>query len=397
MAYSPVIESMVDVTDNLRIIVSEVMDIVDVTTSDNDDYTARFRGRLVCDSEDAYEKMRVGFGALSHTPLFRLEDGQHVIIASRGVSAIRANKPWLSVLLFILTLGTVLLAGVQIDDTFSDVSITAFTIIRLLSTGVPFAASLLGILLAHEMGHYFAARWHGAAVSPPYFIPFPGSYFGTMGAVIKMRAPIRNRRVLLDIAVAGPLAGFVVAVPILIIGLHLSDVTTLPATGFQMEGNSLIYLGAKYLVHGKLLPEPASYGGVPPLIHWVVYFFTGQPAPSGGTDVLVHPVAWAGWAGLLVTGLNLIPVGQLDGGHTLYVLLGRRVRVLFPFIVGAVLLMGFVWQGWWLWAVMIYMFGRQQSPLLDEITPLDETRRLVAIATLLLFILLVTPVPLRIY
>lgn len=385
-----------DRSEQLRVLAAEVMSITDITVANSDEYTARFRGRLLVDSQRAYESLEKGFRRIDHTPLFRLEGDDHVIVAAPGVVDPKPSNPWVSVALFAATLITVMLAGVQVESVRPQ-DVTLWSFLRLLLTGVPFAASLLGILVAHEMGHYFAARWHGAPVTLPYFIPLPGGLFGTMGAVIKMKAPIRNRRALLDIGIAGPLAGFVVAVPVLLIGLGMSELATLPETGFSMEGNSIMYLLTKYVVHGKLLPEPTSYGGLPPAIHWIVYFFTGQPTPAGSIDVLVHPVAWAGWAGLLVTGLNLIPVGQLDGGHTLYVLLGSRVRKLFPVVVGALILMGFIWRGWWFWAVLIYAFGRQHAKLLDEITPLDSRRRVLAVGTLLLFFFLVTPIPLTSY
>ncbi len=129
---------------------------------------------------------------------------------------------------------------------------------------------------------------------------------------------------------AGPLIGFVVAVVVLFIGLSLSSLgpieTSLPEGYVHfIEGNSLLYLGAKYLTFGKLLPQPVSYGGVAPFAYWLRYFFTGRPWPLGGLDVIIHPVAWAGWAGLFVTAMNLIPAGQLDGGHILYVLFGKKV------------------------------------------------------------------------
>jgi membrane-associated protease RseP (regulator of RpoE activity) len=263
--------------------------------------------------------------------------------------------------------------------------------------GIPFAASLLAILLAHEFGHYLAARYHKTHVTLPYFIPFPLSPLGTMGAFIQLKDRPRNKRILHDIGVAGPLAGLVVAVPLLIYGLSLSEVSAingLPGQGFQIEGNSILYLLSKFLVFRQWLPEPLSYGNLPPLIYWVRYFFTGQPLPLGGMDVMIHPVAWAAWAGLLVTALNLIPAGQLDGGHLIYVLIGNKARKLVPFILVALALLGFAWSGWWLWALLILFLGRRYAEPLDQITPLDTNRRLVAAFGLLVFILVFTPVPL---
>ncbi len=178
---------------------------------------------------------------------------------------------------------------------------------------------------------------------------------GTLGAFIQMKSIPKNRRHLLDVAIAGPLAGLIVAIPILLYGLHLSSVDRIPMsfskdTGMVMEGNSILYMAIKYIAKGELLPQPASYGGLHPALYWLRYIFTGLPLPRGGTDVSLHQVAWAGWVGLLVTALNLIPAGQLDGGHLMYVLRGRRAVKLVPYILGALLLLGFIWTGWWLWA-----------------------------------------------
>jgi membrane-associated protease RseP (regulator of RpoE activity) len=218
-----------------------------------------------------------------------------------------------------------------------------------------------------------------------------------MGAFIQLKEPPKNKRILLDIGIAGPLAGLVVVIPILLYGLSLSSIDRLalaPGQGLQLEGNSILYLLSKYAVFGQLLPAPASYDGLSPLLYWVRYFFTGQPLPMGGTDVLLHPVAWAGWAGLLVTALNLIPAGQLDGGHIMYVLVGKRMRVFLPFILIALFLLGLVWSGWWLWALLLLLLGRLHAEPLDQITSLDPGRRSIAILGLIIFVLVFTPVPL---
>jgi membrane-associated protease RseP (regulator of RpoE activity) len=236
----------------------------------------------------------------------------------------------------------------------------------------------------------------------PYFIPFPFSPFGTMGAFINMKEPPKNRRILLDIGLAGPLAGMIIAIPVLLLGLSLSNLDRLPAIlppgqMWQLEGNSLLYLLGKFLIFKQWLPLPTSYGNLPPLLYWVRYFFTGRPIPFGGTDVILHPVAWAAWAGFLVTSLNLIPAGQLDGGHMLYVLVGRKwAERILPFVLVAVIVLGFFWNGWWLWAVLIFFLGRTYAEPLDQITTLDPTRRWLAILALILFILVFTPVPLNI-
>jgi membrane-associated protease RseP (regulator of RpoE activity) len=269
-----------------------------------------------------------------------------------------------------------------------------------LHLGIPFGLSLLAILLAHEFGHYLAARFNKTAVTLPYFIPFPLSFFGTMGAFIRLKEPPKNKRVLHDIGIAGPLAGLLVTIPILLIGLSLSTVEEFPqfipaGEGLSMEGNSIVYMLAKYVTKGEWLPSPQSYNGVSPFLYWVKFFFTGSPLPLGGRDVFIHPMAWAGWAGLLVTALNLIPAGQLDGGHLLYVLFGKKAQRVLPIILVGLALLGFVWGGWWLWVFLVYFFGRVHAEPLDQITKLDKRRKALAVLGLVIFVLIFTPVPLR--
>jgi membrane-associated protease RseP (regulator of RpoE activity) len=267
--------------------------------------------------------------------------------------------------------------------------------IREMPTGWPFALSILLILVAHELGHYFAARYHKVAVTLPYFVPLPISPLGTMGAVIRLKEPPTNKRVLLDIGIAGPLAGFIVAVPIVIYGLITSaPLRSLPPDPLlSFEGNSVVYVLLKYAVFGKFLPMPASFGNLPAWLFMLRFYILGIFPPVGGQDVFINQVALAGWAGLLVTGLNLIPAGQLDGGHALYVLVGQRARRLLPFILVILIGLGFFWPGWLLWAAIIYFLGRIYAEPLDQITELDPKRKALAILALILFVLVFTPIP----
>ena len=365
-------------------------------------FAVRFSGRLYGDSMEAYDQLAAAFQPLDFTPLFRKSADSaapHEILAAPGVIRPNPSNPLINLLMFVLTVLAMLLTGALYDYQGADPAGLG-DYLRLLPAGWPFAASLLGILLAHEFGHYIAARRSGTAVTLPYFLPFPFSQFGTLGAFIQLKAPPKNRRVLLDIGISGPLAGLAVAVPVLLVGLFLAHVEPIPAvipagTGYTFEGNSILYLGLKFLAFGKLLPAPASFGGESALWFWIKYLFTGLPAPLGGSDVFLNQVAWAGWAGLLVTGLNLIPAGQLDGGHALYVLLGKRASRLIPVILGALILLGFVWQGWWLWAAIIFFIGRTHAEPLDQITELDPPRRGLAVLALVIFFLVFTPIPLR--
>jgi membrane-associated protease RseP (regulator of RpoE activity) len=339
------------------------------------------------------------------TPLFRIEEGRQTIVLLKGILRPRPSNPWINLILFILTGLSVIFAGTFFRYTgpFStNMEEVLPHLIPALLEGIAFAVSLLAILLAHEFGHYLAARYHRSAVTLPYFIPFPLSPFGTMGAFIQLKEPPRNKRILLDIGLAGPLAGLVIAIPVLFLGLYLSDLGQLPLSfrsgqSFGLEGNSIFYLVSKFIVFGQWLPEPTSYNGIHPVLYWLRYFFTGRPVPFGADDVLLHPIAWAGWSGLLVTALNLIPAGQLDGGHVMYVLFGKKVRTFLPIILIVLVALGFVWSGWWLWAFIIFLLGRVYAEPLDQITPLDPPRIAIAIVGLILFFLLFTPIPLSIY
>jgi membrane-associated protease RseP (regulator of RpoE activity) len=220
-----------------------------------------------------------------------------------------------------------------------------------------------------------------------------------MGAAILMQGTPKNKRVLFDIGVAGPLAGLVVAIPVLFLGLSLSHLDVIRPLGgmLEMEGNSLLYLGAKYLTFGKLLPAPVSLGGASALAYWLRYFLTGHPIPIGATDVFIHPVAFAGWAGLLVTALNLIPAGTLDGGHVVYAWFGDRAARGFPFILLALAGLGIFWNGWWIWAILLLWLGRVHAEPLDQITRLDSRRLAVAVLVIVIFILTFSPVPFAVF
>ncbi|MEN4042110.1 MAG: site-2 protease family protein [Anaerolineaceae bacterium] len=362
-------------------------------------FIMRYTGRVISeDAAEAYDRLANGLKPYNITPLFRMDKDKHVVILVPGIPEPKKSNPVVNLVLFIATLISVILVGSFFSVREPLPADPLAAVIVVIRAGLPFAASMLAILGAHEFGHYLAGRSHGVHVTLPYFIPMPFSPFGTMGAFINMKEHPKNRRQLLDIGIAGPLSGLVVAIPILLLGLSLSPLDTIPQVmppGSMMEGNSLLYLLAKYVVFGELLPAPVTYGDVHPLLYWVRYIFTGAPFPYGGLDVQLHPVAFAGWAGILITGLNLIPAGQLDGGHMLYVLFGRQTaqRVL-PFILVALVGLGFVWSGWWLWAMIIFLLGRAYAEPLDQITPLDSRRRGMAILALILFVLTFTPVPL---
>jgi membrane-associated protease RseP (regulator of RpoE activity) len=267
------------------------------------------------------------------------------------------------VVLFLTTLFTTTLAG------SFQAGVNPLTDLRLLIHGLPFSVTLMGILLVHEMGHFLMSRVHGVEATPPYFIPGPPFLIGTFGAFIRMRTPT-NRKALFDVGAAGPWAGFLVAIPAVFYGLSLSEVRALePNAGGLVLGDSLVF---SWLTRLALGVSPAN------------------------VTILLHPIALAGWFGLFVTFLNLLPIGQLDGGHVVYALIGRRHRWVARCALLVVIGLAFLgWQGWVMWAVLVTVLGLDHPPTIDD-TPLDLRRRVAAWLTIALFAITFMPVPLLI-
>jgi membrane-associated protease RseP (regulator of RpoE activity) len=238
---------------------------------------------------------------------------------------------------------------------------------EMLWRGIPFAGALLFILTTHELGHYLLSKIHRVPASLPLFIPGPPHFIGTFGAIIRMRGPILSRRALFDIGVAGPLAGFVVAVVMLVVGLNLSTVVDRTATYGLQLGEPLLLQFMSWVIVGPLPPD---------------------------ADVVLHPIGFAAWFGLFVTSLNLIPIGQLDGGHVAYALWGRRQRAMALAFLPILLILGFVgWPGWFLWAFMAGLWGIGHPPVLDPHIPLGRNRTIVGWIAFGVFVVTFAPVP----
>ena len=396
--------------------VSRVFRVEDVTAGDPRQWIVRYRGHFLSeDTAAAYDQLSDLVAPHGLTPLFRNEQGAQVIYLTQTPVTPQTNaRVYVNVILFILTVFSIMLMGVDIppESIPADGSFPFALLLKNIFTGWPFALSMMGILFAHEMGHYVACRYYNVPATLPFFIPAPLlSPLGTLGAFIAMRGIPKNKRILFDVGVAGPIAGLAVAVPVLFLGLWLSPLGPIdPASQGSsfLEGNSIFYLFAKYAVFGKLLPEPVDFGGLSPALYWIRYFLSGQPIPFNGLDVQLDSVALAGWAGLLVTALNLVPVGTLDGGHVAYGLFGENARKIFPVAIGALVVLmllpalltfsfGSFNFSWLLWVFILFWLGNVRTQPLDDITPLDPTRRAIGYAMLIVFILLFTPIPMVAY
>lgn len=302
---------------------------------------------------------RARLAALGYQVLIEPHPDQTLLILRRTEATAARRIPWVNIILFFATLLTTSLMkpltqpGVSLSDRP-----------RLILEWLPYSGALLTILVCHEFGHYFMSKARGVQTSLPYFLPAP-TLFGTFGAFIKSKSYFRNRSDLLAIGAAGPIAGFIVALPVLFIGL--SQAKIVPAGGGGMNfGESLLT--------------------------WAIASITHGPLPKG-TALEAGPLLLAGWVGVLVTMMNLLPLGQLDGGHILYGLLGKKQVTIARWAFLALLPLGLLWSGWWFWGALALVFRLRHPPTLDDTAPLDFPHKLMAFACGLIFILCFIPVP----
>lgn len=286
-------------------------------------------------------------------------------INSRDVFAIRLKGwrqkiPLLNLILLVLTICSTLFAGTLLAgfNPLQDFS--------LIVKGVPFSLTLMLILGVHELGHFLMAKKNQVDASLPYFLPAP-TFIGTFGAFIKMRAPVQRRRALVEIGAAGPIAGFLIAVPALFVGLSASTIMNTPNTVGIKLGESILMKIAT----------------------WIMY-----PGLTDAMDIMLHPVAFAAWIGMLVTMLNLLPIGQLDGGHIAYALLGKWYKKIGWGALGAILILSIFSANWLIWAALVYLLTRMRHPpILDSNSPVTKYEKMLGIITLVIFILTFIPVP----
>lgn len=332
----------------------------------------QFEGTLRGKTEEVFQKIREAFKGEPVTPL--MLEGEtnevRVVVLPKAMTspAAKATRWWLHWLLFGATLMTTTWAGAL------QAGVNLLEQPERFAVGLPYSLGLLLILGAHELGHYYTAKAHGIQVTPPYFIPVPFA-LGTFGAFIKIKSLTPNRRALFDVAVAGPLAGLVFAIPALLIGLRLSRV---------IPGNVPGLLGAA----GVNIDSSV-------LMACLARLSLGVSA-QGGSHLLLHPLAFAGWLGLIVTALNLLPIGQLDGGHISHAVFGSRKAhgVSMAALAALFFLALFVWPGLMFWAFIVYFIaGTHDSPAANDVTPLDPGRRALGYFSFLLLMLIIVPVP----
>jgi len=289
------------------------------------------------------------------------------------------RRLWLHIMLLLATLFTTTLVGAHMQynfghnlpffdiDRVTDVFTVGLQSPALFIAGLPFSLTLLTILMAHELGHYLACVYYGVDATLPFFLPSPMPVTGTFGAFIRIRSAIHSKRILFDIGIAGPIAGFIFLVPALGVGLAFSKV--LP--GINHQGT--IQLGVPAL---EWLAQKLIFPGV------------------ATSDIYLHPVARAAWVGMFATALNLLPVGQLDGGHVVYALLGRSQKWITNVFLVALLPMGRLWSGWWFWAVMLFFFARNHPPLYDH-SEIGVSRVKLGVVSFCIFLLCFTIAPIN--
>lgn len=318
--------------------------------------------------DEKFESLRIALSIKGYIPMIRSEHGEYILYVIKKPKSKKKKSIWINVALLIATVLTTTLAGsLQWIDIYQVNWINLFTFPYLWKGFVYFSVPLLLILGIHEMGHYYASKKHHVDASLPYFIPLPPPFIlGTFGALISTREPIPNRKALLDIGVAGPLCGFLVAIPVTLLGFFLmqQNPITLPATGGSMT----------------LFP--------PLLLQWIGSFF------SSTENVVIHPTLFAGWVGIFLTAVNLLPAGQLDGGHVARAILKEKHKYMSWLVIFILVGLSFFYTGWLIFAILILLFiGTQHQPPLNEITPLDTKRRFLGVMILIVFILSFAPIP----
>ena len=353
--------AQVDEVSALRASVTDIMSVEDQHTEEG--HAVTFTGKLRVEAEEAFNKLKAHFVELGYVPLLRENESgeRQIVVALRGkLQSTFAQRPWINLALLVATIATTVFAGGQYASLLAgDRNLSLNSI---LTYGVPFAATLLAILGVHELGHYIQARRHKLPVTLPYFIPVPFG-LGTFGAFIQMRGPVENKRALFDVGVGGPIAGLLVAIPLFAAGLVMSVVTDSPAPASRSMMMDLLI--------SIFLPEAATNG------------------------IMLNPVLLAARFGLIITAVNLLPIGQLDGSHIAYAALGRRWAQWIGYATIAIMvILGIVSSPtWFVWIGFALLSGMRHPAPMNDITPLDLRRNVAFLATAVLFLSLFSATP----
>ncbi|MBW8781395.1 MAG: site-2 protease family protein [Verrucomicrobia bacterium] len=347
-----------------------VREVMEVHLAEEDHGVQIFRGKLRAAASEVFERLKPAF-APGGMPFLQKDErcGAAIIVLPRPLERATMEhrvRPWLHGLLFGLTLLTTTWAGA------AQAGVNLLAEPGRFAVGLPYSLTLLAILGVHELGHYWVARRYQMDVTPPYFVPVPFA-LGTFGAFIQMRSPSENRRMLFDVAVAGPFAGLIIAIPALLVGLHYSTVLTAVEADAATQGTST---------------------GSSILFALLAKLSLGDALPPGGA-VQLGPLAFAGWLGLFITGLNLLPIGQLDGGHIARAMFGSRGGMIISVIAmwSLVLLGIFVWPGLLVWALLIFFIAGRGTPPLNDLTPVGHRRLWLGFLAFLILLLVMVPVP----
>ena len=327
--------------------------------------------------EDKFEALRMEMKPQNFIPILKYKGGEYILHVVKQPD-MKFKSPYINIIMLLATIITTILAGSMLwiflipENAVNYQSyMEMFELANLAYGALFFALPLMAILGVHEMAHYYAAKKHGIAASLPFFIPIPPIFIpplGTMGAFISIREPIPNKKALLDIGISGPIAGFLVAIPVTAIGLILSADIVVPADYTAVSGGTL------------MIGESIFFNMVRNLLF----------IPE---NIVLHPLAFAGWVGIFVTALNLLPAGQLDGGHIARALLGDKARYASYGAFGLMLILGLWYNGWIIFAMLIMMLGLRHPPPLNDITKLDGKRKALGAATALILVLCFVPIP----
>lgn len=341
-------------SDQRQAIQQQLEPFLQITGISESKHTLFFHGQWRSEGADRQAEaiLQMNDGGLQYK-VEQQEDRAVVRVTEAGYTGDRPRY-WLHALLFGLTVLTTLGAGALMEGRIP------WADVRNLLYGIPFSVTLLLILGTHELGHYLAARYHRVDATLPYFIPAP-TFIGTFGAFIKMKSPIVNKRALLEIGAAGPIAGFLMTVPALLVGLRMSTVvnTASSQAGLRL-GDSIFMWLATHAMFPHLGPQQ---------------------------DVMLSPVAFAAWIGLLVTALNLLPIGQLDGGHIAYAMFGKKHTWIARIAFAALIPLSFLSLNWLIWAALIFFLIRiQHPPILESYAPLTRFQRAVGWVSMIIFI-----------